>query len=168
MIDDRNGEKGRSRARNEGVRVCDGDWLFFLDADDLMHPDAFVQVSGYVNDRDAIFGAIWEMKDGVCNWRYQVPEIDNFEDLISFDPYLTLQMGHFVRRDVALSLPFDEEMNCGEDWEYYLRLWKTYKCSKIAHPLMINRRGMHSTGPRSATGAEWSETVHGMIQAART
>jgi hypothetical protein len=76
-------------------------------------------------------------------------------------------MGHFVKREVAIKLPFNEEMNTGEDWDYYLRLWRDHDCIKIREPLMLNRRGMHSTGPRSATGRDWTIAVNKMIEEAR-
>lgn len=167
VIDDREGKLGRSAARNLGVKDVGTDWIFFLDADDLMHPGAFESMEGLCHSHNAVFGNIWEYKDGLCSWRYQIPEIERYEDLIALDPYLTLQMGHFVKADVAKALSFNEDLDCGEDWDYYLRLWKLGGCSKIGDPLMINRRGMHSTGRRSATGAQWTAAVRAMLEDAR-
>lgn len=170
VIDDQDGEFGRSAARNKGAREASGDYLFFLDADDVLHPDAFRYAARYLetgNPIDALWGSICELRDGAAVWRYQVSELNDYRELIAFDPYLTLQMGHFVKREVALENPFNEEMNCGEDWDYYLRLWKSHNCRKIREPLFINTRGHHSTGPKSATGKEWMAVVHPMLQEAR-
>lgn len=147
--------------------MSESDWLFFLDADDLMHPKALQAVEPYINEYDAIFGQIVEMDSGCIRERYQVPEIPDYRTLLSFDPYLMIQMGHFVRRDVFEKLKFDESMNCGEDWDYFLRLWKEYRATKISEPLMINCKGMHSKGPKSATGQEWVRVVEDMLEAAR-
>ena len=165
VIDDTKAKLGRSSARNIAVESSDADWLFFLDADDRLHPKAFDSISPYISDYDAIWGNIWEYTNGVAVWRYQVPEIDSYDRLISFDPYLTLQMGHFIKRDKFL--PFDEEMDCGEDWDYYLRIWKSSRCIKINDCLFLNQRGIHSTGQRSATGKEWTEVVRNIIEKAR-
>jgi glycosyltransferase involved in cell wall biosynthesis len=155
---------GRSRARNKGLEESQSKWVFFLDADDVMHPDCFRNFeTGY----EAVFGQISELVQGTVKWRYQVPEITSFQELVAFDPYLTLQMGHFVRREVAKSIGFDESMDTGEDWKYYLELWKKHRCVKINKPLFINSRGNHSTGPRSATGQDWREVVNGLIAEAR-
>jgi glycosyltransferase involved in cell wall biosynthesis len=165
VIDDTNGEKGRSRCRNQAVAESDADWIFFLDADDRMHPDAFRNVQTHINTRDAIWGNIWEYSNGVAVWRYQVPEIRSYEELISFDPYVTLQMGHFIKREKFI--PFNEDMDCGEDWDYYLKVWMSCDCIKIRDPLFLNQRGIHSTGPRSATGADWNKVVGRLIQDAK-
>ena len=163
LVDDTAGEMGRSRARNEGVERSDSEWMFFLDADDLMHPECFTNFP--TAEYDAVFGKIMEYAHGCIVERYQVPLITSYRELIAFDPYQTLQMGHFVRRDVFV--PFDEEMNCGEDWKYYLDLWKNHNCIKVPHPFMINIRGEHSVGPKSATGVEWSSVVREMVEEAR-
>jgi glycosyltransferase involved in cell wall biosynthesis len=164
-VADTDGLLGRSLARNHGVQRAEAEWLFFLDADDLMHPRALTVDLN--TGRDAVFGAICELVGGNVVERYQVPAIDTYEQLIAHDPFITIQMGHFVKREAALQLPFNLDMDCGEDWEYYLKLWQGYACEKIDKPLMINCRGQHSTGPRSATGADWSRVVGEMITKAR-
>lgn len=165
--DDTEGKNGRSATRNSLAADSEADWLFFLDADDLMHPNALQNVSMAVKNYDAIFGQIAEMQDGCIKERYQVPHIPDYKALLAFDPYLTLQMGHFVKRDVFNALKFNEEMDTGEDWDYYLRLWKDHKCIKIGQPLMINEKGRHSTGPRSATGQDWVKVVNGLLEKAK-
>jgi len=164
IVDDTKGELGRSQARNQGLEESEAEWVFFLDADDLMHPHCLRNFqAGY----DAVFGQIIEYSNGIAAWRYQVPEITSYEELLAFDPYLTLQMGHFVRREVVKGIGFDPEMDTGEDWKYYLELWKNHDCVKIDKPLFINVRGQHSQGPRSASGGQWREVVEPMIKAAR-
>ncbi|WP_369337306.1 FkbM family methyltransferase [Comamonas guangdongensis] len=158
--------QGRSRARNlaVGQAVAQGaDWLFFLDADDLMDEKAFATVSGYLDGYDAIWGAIHECgPDGgspICRAN-QVMPIHSLEDILKNDPFLTLQMGHFVRAQLALENPFDEKMDCGEDFKYYLALWSRNGCIKLEESLFCNVRGRSSTGPRSASGEQWRLAVH--------
>lgn len=169
-IDDTKGELGRSKARNTAIEASKADWLFFLDADDLMHPDALLRSTVYLMDDsgcgyDAVWGQITEYKDVCIVPRFQIPRIDDLETLVEIDPYYTLQMGFFVKRE---KMPlFDEEMNTGEDWKVYLELWKTCKCVKQHNPLMINRRGSHSQGPKSAHGGDWRAAVMPLIEAAK-
>jgi FkbM family methyltransferase len=89
------------------------------------------------------------------------------EDLLLFDPFLTLQMGHFVRAPVARSVRFDESLDAGEDFDYYLRLWSDYRCTKVAREFFINRHARRSTGPRSASAEDWGTAVRSRQRAAR-
>jgi len=169
-IDDTQGVLGRSAARNKGVadaRAQGADWIFFLDADDLMDPGAFGVMGGYHADFDAVWGLICELSENEETYTVrhgQLPSIDRLEQLLANDPALTLQMGHFVRAGIAAETPFNVTLNCGEDFDYYLRLWTRYRCRKVATPLFINRRGFHSTGPRSATGRQWREAVQSILR----
>ena len=156
-VDDTQGKLGRSKARNIGVKMATAEWLFFLDADDLMHKDA--KKAEKYKDYDGIWGLINDGKVRIP----QVRKVD-FKSLLGHDPTQTLQMGHFIRRRVALDYPFNEILDCGEDFDYYLRVWRDKNCIKIPHTLFVNRRGNHSTGPRSANGRQWSEQV-ALIQA---
>lgn len=164
-VDDTRGELGRSAARNQAVQQAAAkgiEWLFFLDADDFLAPEAFVAASPHLAQLDALFGLITETQTTVVEKRLRFPQIlglDRWEELLLFEPYETLQMGHFVRTSVAAELPFDERLNTGEDFDYYLRLWRRFRCRKIPQPLFVNRRGRHSSGPRSATGRDWSHAV---------
>ncbi len=177
-IDDTNGTKGRSKARNEGVREAvsrGADWLFFLDADDLMMPNAFQQMAPHMDRVDAVWGLILESVDAqpgqdAVTGRIrlpQLPRIGTLDDLLLHDPYLTLQMGHFIRASVALETPFDETLDVGEDFEYYVRVWGKARCVKISTPLFLNRRGMHSSGPRSGNGSDWRKSTERVLAKAR-
>lgn len=163
---DLNGERGRSRSRNDAIdaALAQGvDWLFFLDADDLMAPGAFGSVASYIEETDAIFGLIAEAKFGDENninlRANQLGATANICDILFHDPFLTLQMGHFVRTEVAAKIRFDVDMDAGEDFKYYLELWRQARARKIDRILFINRRGAHSSGPRSANGAAWRAAV---------
>jgi tetratricopeptide (TPR) repeat protein len=169
MIDDHEGKSGRSGSRNTGVRMAaDGgaEWIFFLDADDVICPGAFEYVSPYLDEYDAVWGSIWTMQKGEQTAKMrkgQLPFLYGIEDIILYDPFVTLQMGHFVRTYAALSEPFNENLDTGEDFDYYLRVWEKYVCIKIPLPLFYNRQGFHSVGERSATGKEWTRQVEKSI-----
>jgi glycosyltransferase involved in cell wall biosynthesis len=168
-IDDPEGKLGRSKARNLGIkRALDlgAEWLFFLDADDLMVPHAFGYVTPYVQDFDAIWGSIWSIEEGEAIPKerpFQEPFLYNIKEVLSYDPFETLQMGHFVKTAVARETLFDENRNTGEDFDYYLRVWEKHRCIKIPLPLFYNRRGLRSRGPKSATGVEWRQSVEPLL-----
>jgi hypothetical protein len=172
-VDDSRGELGRSRARNDGIRhaiALEADWLFFLDADDLMAPDAFEEARAYVDDHDALWGLIVSEAPGAGEPHLRIPQIvamDSLDELLLFDPFLTLQMGHFVRAAVAREIGFNEALDAGEDFDYYLRLWERHRCAKVARVFFINRHSRRSSGPRSATAEQWGATVRGRQSAER-
>jgi tetratricopeptide (TPR) repeat protein len=169
-IDDTDGRLGRSKARNLGVHNAaeqGAEWIFFLDADDLMSPLAFEYVSPYLESYDGIWGSIWSIEKGELAARErpkQLPFLYSIEDVLFCDPFFSLQMGHFIKTQAALATLFDESIDTGEDFDYYLRVWEKYRCIKIPLPFFYNRRGLHSHGPRSATGFEWRQQVENIMK----
>lgn len=164
-VDDTEGFYGRSRSRNIGVQEAldqRADWVFFLDADDLMAPRAFELASPYLLTHDAVWGQIYCF-DSADSRPVRRPDqaetLTDVLDLFAHDPFLSIQMGHFVRTRIAYRNPFEQTLNAGEDFDYYLRVWSRHRCTKISGPLFYNRRGAHSTGPRSATGSDWRMAV---------
>jgi tetratricopeptide (TPR) repeat protein len=172
-IDDTGGKLGRSKARNIAIRRAaeqDIEWLFFIDADDLMSPLAFEYVSLYLDKYDGVWGSIWPIEYGAQTAEErpgQLPFLYSIEDVLAGDPFVTLGIGHFVKTPVALSTPFDESLDAGEDFDYYLRVWEEYRCIKIPLPFWYHRRGSHSQGPRSATGCDWRQRVENIIKEKR-
>jgi FkbM family methyltransferase len=168
---DPDGEHGRSSRRNDGIKLAKENacnWIFFLDADDLMAPSAFEEVMPYLEKYDAIFGNICEMPFGdpsqVKLRENQLVCTENYQDLLRVDPFLTLQMGHFVKTDIAQEIGFDTTMNIGEDFKYYLNLCEKFKFIKCPQIFFINQRGNHSTGPSSGDGRQWRLVVQNEIQ----
>lgn len=144
VIDDTRGEKGRSRARNEGM--VDVDWYFFLDADDKMAKDA-LSLCNF--DAVATFGAVciegcvYEKNVYPCGW----------SEIAQHGASGTLNMGFFCRADVARRLRFNEDMDRGEDFDFYTRLPSFVKIEK---PLVdIGYFTPSATGPRGYREIDW-------------
>ncbi len=166
-MDDTEGRHGRSARRNEAIARAEAegvDWLFFLDADDFLAPNAFEALGQVLDTRpelDAVFGLLCSLNDAEEPELRdpQPPQIDSFEDLLRHEPFVALTIGHFVRTEAAAAIGFDTEMDTGEDFKYYYALWKRFTCAKVPQIFFVVRRGAHSQGPRSATGAQWTEVT---------
>jgi glycosyltransferase involved in cell wall biosynthesis len=163
---DLEGKLGRSKARNIGIDLAlesQCDWIFFIDADDVMFDEAFKAITDLAFKYDAIWGKICEAPHGqLANVKIrpgQLESTDNIDDILNVDPFLSLQMGMFIKTSIAAEIKFDEKMDTGEDFKFYLACWLKYKCIKANSVLFINLRGNHSTGPRSANGAMWRTAV---------
>jgi hypothetical protein len=76
-------------------------------------------------------------------------------------------MGHFVKAEVANQMQFDENLNSGEDFKYYLAICENYKFIKTPAVFFINQRGNHSKGPKSADGREWRMNVEKEIESVK-
>lgn len=152
IIDDDRGDLGRSKARNIGMDRSDADWFFFLDADDTMRPDAL----NVALKSPAVFGAV-SLRSGPtknvypCGWR----------EVALHGACGTLSMGFFCRADVARRLRFNEGMNAGEDFDFYLRL---DDFAKLARPLVdIGYDIPSAVGPRGYHWIDWSGICNGLI-----
>ena len=123
VIDQEN--SGPSRARNTGIEAATGDFLIFLDSDDMLESTACERISKTI-DNDATIDAVvfgWSCFGGNPDrWieaRTHVPEafFPSFEPELLFDepvqPFLRLA----VRRSALLQheVLFDEALRVGED-----------------------------------------------------
>lgn len=155
IVHDANGDLGRSRARNIGIdRDPAADWYFFLDADDSMCLDALA-----MNDMEApaTFGAVsldgMALRNNVwpCGWR----------DVALRGALGTLSMGFFCRADIARELRFNEEMDRGEDFDFYMRLpgFTKRECVLVE----IGRKHPSAGGPRGYARIDWVGICNGVI-----
>lgn len=172
---DLEGSFGRSERRNSGIQQAKDmgcDWLFFLDADDIMTPFAFEDVGKYTSEYDAIWGYICETQfNDASNIKLrenQLRPTAAISDILTTDPFLSIQMGHFVKTSVAVKVGFDESMDTGEDFKYYLSVWRFHKACKTSGVFFVNVRGNHSHGPRSANGRDWRIAVEREIANCKT
>lgn len=153
IVEDSHGQLGRSRARNIGMETK-ADWFFFLDADDVMRPYAPRLCDFTV---PATFGAVSldgkRLPENVypCGWK----------EIVRHGAHGTLAMGCFVRADVARALRFNETLDAGEDFDFYMRL----PCfTKVDRPLIdIGYASPSAGGPRGYDKLDWTAVCNDII-----
>lgn len=159
VIDDTKGVLGCAGAKNRGMGPPGADWFFFLDADDLLEPDALE-----ANDFDAVatFGAI-KLRSRFATWKDVYPCA--WHDIAIHGAGGTLIMGCFCRADVAAEMRFDASDDLTDDFEFFLRL---PSFTKVAVPLITKCVGTSASGPRRIghKDADWTGQCNEMIRRA--
>jgi len=136
-------DKGLSDAVNKGIQRAKGDWIIWLNADDLLAKDAckiFLQyVTKYPDIRLFAGDLIYLSADGTIEqnmpgWAY------NFDDLLG--PHTGInQPSTFVHREVYQKVALIDVSNrYAMDYEWVLRAVQHYKCVHIPHVLSYFRR----------------------------
>lgn len=123
-----NGERGA--ARNFGAQKAVGHYVNFFDSDDLMYANHLQEAARMVHALESpeFFHLAYDYRlpDGTLMAR-----VNNFSQAtrrtVLFDNKLSCN-GVFIRRDIALAFPFEENrvMASSEDWELWIRLISRY------------------------------------------
>lgn len=157
------GNKGPSGARNTGIRQATGDFIAFLDADDVWHPDKLRLMAGILSQRPEI------------GFLFHAYTLGNFpEHLLVRQPVKFSFVRLLLRNPVATpcavirrhpELHFDESMHYLEDYDLFLReAWRT-PAYYLALPLTRLGRPVLSAGGQSSNRwamrkGEWKAYAH--------
>lgn len=159
VIDDTKGVLGCAGAKNKAMEPPGVDWFFFLDADDVIEPDA-LEMNNF--DDVATFGAI-KLQSKFASWKNVHP--CTWRDVAIHGAGGTLIMGCFCRADIASAMRFDADDDLTDDFEFFLRL---PSFTKVPSPLITKRVGTSAAGPRRIghKEADWTGRCNEMIRRA--
>lgn len=159
----------RSKARNEGFRHSGGDYIAFLDSDDLWLPTKIEKQAQLLNEEPDV-GLVYtdvQFVDsngnahvGAVSW--DTPQRAHmYEDLMTHNIITGTTSSVMVRRtclnDVGL---FDESMNTCEDLDLYRRIARYYRFRRIDLPLIKFRiHGDNTQHNACAMAKGWEMTI---------
>jgi glycosyltransferase involved in cell wall biosynthesis len=136
---------GLPTARNRGIAAASGEYLGFLDADDLWGRTKLESHVALLQNRAGV-GVVY-------SWTCTIDDEDRIlgqQHSVSWegDVYRHLLQAFFVgnasnaiiRRDVVDSVgPFDTNLDCGEDWEFLLRTTSRCRWAVVPEYLVFYR-----------------------------
>jgi len=135
---------GANHSRNVGARLAKGNWVAYLDDDDVWLEDKISKQVQSVLKYESI--ASLTSYRFLESGRIHAPNVTQFVEeqvLKKGNPYCGVS-GLFVKKDLLLSTLFDEKLSNGQDWDIFIRLSHQGAICYLNSPLFLYRRGSHS------------------------
>lgn len=120
----RQSRKGPCAARNVGIDAASGDYVLFLDADDLMHPDAIKMLlqAAAVDYGVACGGSAWFSGVPTQPYRTEMPQYAEFLPWILAGNFAPIHCWLAPRQSIIDVGRFDVNGIWFEDWDLWCRL----------------------------------------------
>jgi glycosyltransferase involved in cell wall biosynthesis len=159
----RTGHVGVSAARNLGIACSKGDFLVFLDADDILYPDAISTNLQYFKKMPwlAYVSGGHDKIDSHGNLLpsegpYDKPD-DNYCSLL-LGNYIGMQSNVMYRRELFFSFHFDPSLRAAEDYDLNLEIARYYPV--LGHAEKIAAYRIHDLN----TSRDLGMMLHGVLK----
>ncbi|MBA3284177.1 MAG: glycosyltransferase [Nitrosopumilus sp.] len=143
--------QGLSAARNKGLSVSTGNFLVFLDADDLLLPDALQTNLWHLKQDESagmVAGAFMIVYTSTSKEKLVTREHYNFDyKNLLFKNLIGVPGSAMHPRWVFNSFIFDIELTNCEEWDLYLKISRRHKI--LYHPTPVVKYRKHGTNKSS-------------------
>lgn len=136
--------QGLSTARNTGIANSSGELLVFLDADDLLYPDAIEYNCKFLEEHpEAAF-----VSGASLTTTLHKKKLGEKKETVTSDHYVNLLKSNYIgmhgtvtyRRKVFQEFKFDPSLKACEDYEMYLKVARKYAVAHHTKTLAVYRR----------------------------
>jgi glycosyltransferase involved in cell wall biosynthesis len=162
--------RGVSAARNRGAAEASGEWLAFLDDDDLWAPDKLVRQLGAAQTDGCDWAYVGSVNIGehgeIVSGRPPLPPEETVAALRRYNAIPGGGSNVVVRRTTWVEAgPFDTRLRNTEDWEMWIRLARQGPPAWVCSPLMgyrVHESNASLDVAEIVRGAELVEAMHHM------
>lgn len=141
---------GVSASRNRGISHARGEFIAFLDADDLWMPNKLeAQLKALQDNPQAQVAYSWmdcidELGQFLRRGSY-ITENGNIYAKLLLMPFVETGSNPLIRAEALASVGgFDESLSYGEDWDLYLRLAARFHFVAVPYPHILYRVSANS------------------------